>query len=549
MLFFDCGTNSLMRSAPKKVIANAADISVASYCDLHADDDIATSNRSTIALVSISIPRKGKTLQGPTVLSGENGTPNFPAKNLNFWRRKEQSLEFPGPTNKNRRECSPTSKKSPLSDAGRVSPDGGTLAPAVALSWCWPPPRRMKMAGQRPAPWHGDVFCYIVSVAERPPGEGGAPASIVSMVRCWLVDRGRDILFNAQYPELPPDFIFGEDAEFLPEPSALPSLAGWDAADPECLLQVVKELVQQYHQYQCSRLSESSRLMFEYQTLLEEPQYGENMEIYAGKKNNWTGEFSARFLLKLPVDFSNIPIYLLKNSDVLSRVIGVHVTTRTGGLLSDVTTRTGGLLSDVTTRTGGLLSDVTSRPGGHLRDVTTRTGGHLRDVTTMGLAASSVMSPPGQAASSVMSPPGQAASSVMSPPGQAASSVMSPPGQAASSVMSPPGQAASSVMSPPGQAASSVMSPPGQAASSVMSPPGQAASSVMSPPGQVASSVMSPPGQAASSVMSPPGQAASSVMSRPGQAASSVMSPPGQAASSVMSPPGQAASSLMSPSL
>ncbi|XP_073412433.1 BRISC and BRCA1-A complex member 2 isoform X3 [Dendrobates tinctorius] len=96
-----------------------------------------------------------------------------------------------------------------------------------------------------------------------------------------------DILFNAQYPELPPDFIFGEDAEFLPEPSALPSLAEWDASDPECLLQVVKELVQQYHQYQCSRLSESSRLMFEYQTLLEEPQYGENMEIYAGKKNNW----------------------------------------------------------------------------------------------------------------------------------------------------------------------------------------------------------------------------------------------------------------------
>ncbi|XP_073412435.1 BRISC and BRCA1-A complex member 2 isoform X5 [Dendrobates tinctorius] len=124
-----------------------------------------------------------------------------------------------------------------------------------------------------------------------------------------------DILFNAQYPELPPDFIFGEDAEFLPEPSALPSLAEWDASDPECLLQVVKELVQQYHQYQCSRLSESSRLMFEYQTLLEEPQYGENMEIYAGKKNNWTGEFSARFLLKLPVDFSNIPIYLLKDAN------------------------------------------------------------------------------------------------------------------------------------------------------------------------------------------------------------------------------------------
>uniref|UniRef100_A0A8C7BB00 BRISC and BRCA1-A complex member 2 n=1 Tax=Neovison vison TaxID=452646 RepID=A0A8C7BB00_NEOVI len=97
-----------------------------------------------------------------------------------------------------------------------------------------------------------------------------------------------DIVFNAQYPELPPDFIFGEDAEFLPDPSALHNLASWNPSNPECLLLVVKELVQQYHQFQCSRLRESSRLMFEYQTLLEEPQYGENMEIYAGKKNNWT---------------------------------------------------------------------------------------------------------------------------------------------------------------------------------------------------------------------------------------------------------------------
>ncbi|XP_069464827.1 BRISC and BRCA1-A complex member 2 isoform X3 [Ambystoma mexicanum] len=96
-----------------------------------------------------------------------------------------------------------------------------------------------------------------------------------------------DIIFNALYPELPPDFIFGEDAEFLPDPSALHNLASWNPEDPECLLLVVKELVQQYHQYQCSRLRESSRLMFEYQTLVEEPQYGENMEVYAGKKNNW----------------------------------------------------------------------------------------------------------------------------------------------------------------------------------------------------------------------------------------------------------------------
>ncbi|XP_016391055.1 BRCA1-A complex subunit BRE-like isoform X2 [Sinocyclocheilus rhinocerous] len=121
-----------------------------------------------------------------------------------------------------------------------------------------------------------------------------------------------DIIFNAKDPELPPDFIFGEDADFLPEPSELPHLVSWDAGKPECLLQLVKELLQQYHQYQCQRLRDSSRLLFEYDSLLEDPNYGRSMEIYAGLKNSWTGEFSARFLLKLPVDFSNIPIYLLK---------------------------------------------------------------------------------------------------------------------------------------------------------------------------------------------------------------------------------------------
>lgn len=90
---------------------------------------------------------------------------------------------------------------------------------------------------------------------------------------------------------------------------ALQNLASWNPANPECLLLVVKELVQQYHQFQCSRLRESSRLMFEYQTLLEEPQYGENMEIYAGKKNNWVrrsdnGEPLQMALCHRPLPFS-----------------------------------------------------------------------------------------------------------------------------------------------------------------------------------------------------------------------------------------------------
>uniref|UniRef100_A0A9J7XRB1 BRISC and BRCA1-A complex member 2 n=1 Tax=Cyprinus carpio carpio TaxID=630221 RepID=A0A9J7XRB1_CYPCA len=96
-----------------------------------------------------------------------------------------------------------------------------------------------------------------------------------------------DIIFNAKDPELPPDFIFGEDADFLPEPSELPHLVSWDAGKPECLLQLVKELLQQYHQYQCQRLRDSSRLLFEYDSLLDDPNYGRSMEIYAGLKNSW----------------------------------------------------------------------------------------------------------------------------------------------------------------------------------------------------------------------------------------------------------------------
>lgn len=36
---------------------------------------------------------------------------------------------------------------------------------------------------------------------------------------CFLTG---DIIFNANYPELPPDFIFGEDVGFIPDPSELP---------------------------------------------------------------------------------------------------------------------------------------------------------------------------------------------------------------------------------------------------------------------------------------------------------------------------------------
>lgn len=121
-----------------------------------------------------------------------------------------------------------------------------------------------------------------------------------------------DIIFNAQYPELPPDFIFGEDVEFLPDPSALQNLASWNPSNPECLLLVVKELVQQYHQFQCSRLRRAPASCLNTRHYWKSHSMERTWKFMLGK-NNWTGEFSARFLLKLPVDFSNIPTYLLKD--------------------------------------------------------------------------------------------------------------------------------------------------------------------------------------------------------------------------------------------
>lgn len=84
----------------------------------------------------------------------------------------------------------------------------------------------------------------------------------------------------------------------------------WDAGDPECLLQLVKELLQQYHQYQCQRLRDSSRLLFEYDSLLEDPNYGRNMEIYAGRKNSWV----MNLLLKKAVGVGAVAQQLSSNT-------------------------------------------------------------------------------------------------------------------------------------------------------------------------------------------------------------------------------------------
>lgn len=55
-----------------------------------------------------------------------------------------------------------------------------------------------------------------------------------------------DIIFNAHYPDLPPDFIFGEDAEFLPDPSALHvSTSVWEPHSIQRYLAFLEWLQQQ----------------------------------------------------------------------------------------------------------------------------------------------------------------------------------------------------------------------------------------------------------------------------------------------------------------
>ncbi|XP_061410334.1 BRISC and BRCA1-A complex member 2 isoform X2 [Lethenteron reissneri] len=122
-----------------------------------------------------------------------------------------------------------------------------------------------------------------------------------------------DVIFNHEYPDIPPDFMFGEDTDFFPDPDELPHLQEWRSQDPEALLLVLQELLAQFQVHQRERLRDNSRLMFEYNSLSEQTDYTVHMEVHVGRHTAWDGECCVRFLLRLPVDFSLIPPYLLKD--------------------------------------------------------------------------------------------------------------------------------------------------------------------------------------------------------------------------------------------
>ncbi|XP_045160402.1 BRISC and BRCA1-A complex member 2-like [Mercenaria mercenaria] len=121
-----------------------------------------------------------------------------------------------------------------------------------------------------------------------------------------------EVLFDCNYPESPPDFIFGsEDLDFFPDIYSLKSLVEWDYKDPSCLGRVIEELLYQYRKYQENIINGTHRLKFEYSSLVEDTDIkSEDVEIHVSRTENRMGPIN--FLMKLHVDFGRIPAYIVK---------------------------------------------------------------------------------------------------------------------------------------------------------------------------------------------------------------------------------------------
>lgn len=121
-----------------------------------------------------------------------------------------------------------------------------------------------------------------------------------------------EVFFDSNYPEDPPDFIFGsEDHDFFPDLNAVASLRDWDYSDEKSLLRVFEELLYQYRKYQEGVISQTSRLNFEYSALTTETDIkSEDVEIHVTRTESRMGPIN--FLMKLHVDFEKIPAYLIQ---------------------------------------------------------------------------------------------------------------------------------------------------------------------------------------------------------------------------------------------
>ncbi|XP_054714000.1 BRISC and BRCA1-A complex member 2-like [Uloborus diversus] len=115
------------------------------------------------------------------------------------------------------------------------------------------------------------------------------------------------IIFQASFPDNPPDFVFMEPFDLNLED--VPSLMNWDIKKRDSLLIVLKELLQQYQKQQAARLEKYSRVQFEYSTLIQQTDVKEeDIEVSIGEDK----EGPINFLIRLGVIFSGLP-YIFKS--------------------------------------------------------------------------------------------------------------------------------------------------------------------------------------------------------------------------------------------
>ncbi|KAK2575710.1 hypothetical protein KPH14_012099 [Odynerus spinipes] len=121
-----------------------------------------------------------------------------------------------------------------------------------------------------------------------------------------------NVLFDSEYPELGPDFIFGDET-FLMDPDIeslsthVPSLANWDYKNDNALLKVIIELLSYYKEHQVQLLKrQAERLNLEYSMLIHDMQISpKDIEVILLPVG--TKPIEARFSIRLDIDFSQLP--------------------------------------------------------------------------------------------------------------------------------------------------------------------------------------------------------------------------------------------------
>ncbi|XP_029166040.1 BRISC and BRCA1-A complex member 2-like [Nylanderia fulva] len=129
-----------------------------------------------------------------------------------------------------------------------------------------------------------------------------------------------NILFDSQYPEMGPDFIFN-DQNFLADPdidtvsSWVPSLAKWNPNDTDALLNVLTELLLYYKDRQVQLLGkQGDRLQFEYSTLVCETEiFTEDIEVIMLPLG--TKPTEAKFFIRIAMDYSRLPPRINKSQN------------------------------------------------------------------------------------------------------------------------------------------------------------------------------------------------------------------------------------------